>query len=63
VPVIRLETWIAAPIERCFDLMRDVEVHTQSTASVDFTVGLVDRRRIGHPEGVSLPQQEARSYA
>jgi len=32
MPVIRLETVIAAPIERCFDLMRDVDVHTQSTA-------------------------------
>lgn len=32
MPVIRVETLIAAPIERCFDLMRDVDVHTQSTA-------------------------------
>ena len=29
---IHLETFIAAPIERCFDLMRDVAVHTRSTA-------------------------------
>jgi ligand-binding SRPBCC domain-containing protein len=31
VPRIRLATHINAPIGRCFDLMRDVDVHTQST--------------------------------
>jgi len=30
MPVIHLETLIAAPAERCFDLMRDVDVHTRS---------------------------------
>lgn len=33
MPVIRLETPIAAPPERCFDLARDVGVHQQSTAA------------------------------
>jgi ligand-binding SRPBCC domain-containing protein len=33
VPVIRLETLIHAPPERCFDLARDVDAHTASTAS------------------------------
>jgi ligand-binding SRPBCC domain-containing protein len=32
VTVIRLETIINAPIERCFDLARSVEAHTQSTS-------------------------------
>ena len=30
--MIRLETRIAARIARCFDLMRSVDIHTQSTA-------------------------------
>ena len=33
MPLITLETVIAAPPERCFDLMRSVEAHTQSTSS------------------------------
>ena len=33
MPVIRLNTEIAAPPERCFDLARDVDVHQQSTAA------------------------------
>ena len=32
MPVIRLETLIHAPPERCFDLARDVGAHTESTA-------------------------------
>ncbi|MGE3273006.1 MAG: SRPBCC family protein [Chloroflexota bacterium] len=32
MPVVRVETVIRAPIERCFDLARDPEVHTRSTA-------------------------------
>jgi ligand-binding SRPBCC domain-containing protein len=32
VPVVRLETRVDAPPERCFDLARDVEAHTASTA-------------------------------
>jgi ligand-binding SRPBCC domain-containing protein len=32
MPVIRLETFIRAPLEVCFDLARDVEVHMASTA-------------------------------
>ena len=33
MPLIHLETLIAAPAERCFDLMRDVEAHTRTTGS------------------------------
>jgi len=33
VPRIYLETFIAAPVERCFDMMRDVEAHTRSVAN------------------------------
>ena len=29
---IRLETLIPAPIERCFDLARDIDLHVRSTA-------------------------------
>ena len=32
MPVINLVTEIHAPIERCFDLCRDLEVHTQTVA-------------------------------
>ncbi|HEX8748157.1 MAG TPA: SRPBCC family protein [Pyrinomonadaceae bacterium] len=32
MPVIRLETFIHAPVAVCFDLSRDVEVHMASTA-------------------------------
>jgi ligand-binding SRPBCC domain-containing protein len=32
LPIIRLETRIEAPVERCFDLMRDVDMHTRSTS-------------------------------
>jgi ligand-binding SRPBCC domain-containing protein len=32
LPVISLETWIKAPITRCFDLSRDIDLHMQSTA-------------------------------
>jgi ligand-binding SRPBCC domain-containing protein len=31
MPVITLETRISAPIERCFDLSRDIDLHMQST--------------------------------
>jgi ligand-binding SRPBCC domain-containing protein len=33
MPVIKLETFINAPVELCFDLSRDVDVHMASTAS------------------------------
>ena len=32
MPLIHLETRIAAPIERCFDLMRSVDFHAESTS-------------------------------
>ena len=32
MPTIRLETEIAAPPERCFDLARDIDAHLRSTA-------------------------------
>lgn len=33
VPVIELSTFVAAPIERVFDLSRSIELHTDSTSS------------------------------
>ena len=33
MPIIRLETLIAAPVETCFDLARDVDLHQRSTAA------------------------------
>jgi ligand-binding SRPBCC domain-containing protein len=33
MPVIRIETRIAAPPDRCFDLARDVDLHQRSTAA------------------------------
>jgi ligand-binding SRPBCC domain-containing protein len=32
MPVVHVETSINAPIQQCFDLMRDVDVHTRSTS-------------------------------
>jgi ligand-binding SRPBCC domain-containing protein len=32
MPLIVIETWIDAPIERCFDLARSVDAHVASTA-------------------------------
>jgi hypothetical protein len=32
MPVIRVETWIGAAIETCFDLARSVDAHVSSTA-------------------------------
>jgi ligand-binding SRPBCC domain-containing protein len=48
MPVIRLHTVIAAPIERCFDLSRDIELHMRSTeqtreiAVAGVTKGLIE---------------------
>ena len=33
MPVIRLETFINAPVEKCFDLSRDLDVHMASAGS------------------------------
>lgn len=47
MPVIILETRIRAPIERCFDLSRDIELHMRSTehtrevAVAGVTTGLI----------------------
>jgi ligand-binding SRPBCC domain-containing protein len=32
MPTVRLQTWIQAPISRCFDLSRDIDLHPQSAA-------------------------------
>ena len=47
MPLIQLETLIHAPIERCFDLSRDIDLHMRSTdetqeiAVAGVTTGLV----------------------
>lgn len=33
MPVIKYTTYIEAPIARCFDLARDVDVHTKTTST------------------------------
>jgi ligand-binding SRPBCC domain-containing protein len=35
LPIIRIETFIAAPREVCFDLARDVDAHLRSTANTN----------------------------
>jgi ligand-binding SRPBCC domain-containing protein len=48
MPVIRIETRIRAPVEKCFDLARDVDLHvasasrTHERAVAGFTHGLLD---------------------
>jgi len=49
MPIINHTTYIEAAIERCFDLARDVEVHTQTTAKTkeksvgEITSGLLNK--------------------
>ncbi|MEP7212988.1 MAG: SRPBCC family protein [Acidobacteriota bacterium] len=35
MPTLTLETFINAPAEICFDLMRDIRIHTESTAQMN----------------------------
>ena len=54
MPVIRIETPIEAPPERCFDLARSVEAHLQSTAKTgERLVGGVTSGLIGPGETVT----------
>lgn len=48
MPVINLVTEIHAPIERCFDLCRDLETHTQTVAHTQ--EGLVGDKKTGLAE-------------
>jgi ligand-binding SRPBCC domain-containing protein len=54
LPVIDLETWINAPIGRCFDLSRDIDLHMQSTAHThEIAVAGVTKGLIGLDEEVT----------
>jgi ligand-binding SRPBCC domain-containing protein len=54
MPVISLTTHIRAPIEDCFDLARDVEIHLRSTAKThEKIVGGMMRGLIGLHEEVT----------
>jgi ligand-binding SRPBCC domain-containing protein len=54
MPVIHLETLIAAPAGRCFDLVRDVEVHTRSAAgSQERAVGGTTHGLLGQGDEVT----------
>ncbi len=55
MPTIHLETLIAAPIDRCFDLMRDVDAHIRSTA------GTQERAIAGKASGLLADGDEAAS--
>jgi hypothetical protein len=35
MPIIKHQIFIRAPIHRCFDLARNVEVHTKTTAKTN----------------------------
>lgn len=55
MPVIHLETHIGAPPEVCFDLMRDIRLHTETTASTDEkAVGGVTEGKIGLGQSVTF---------
>ncbi|WP_185960106.1 hypothetical protein [Planococcus soli] len=49
MPIINHEVYIHAPISKCFDLARDVEVHTETTAKTKeraiagVTTGLMEK--------------------
>lgn len=54
VPIIRLETLIDAPIECCFDLARDIDLHMRSTEQTrEITVAGVTSGLIGPDEEVT----------
>jgi ligand-binding SRPBCC domain-containing protein len=54
LPVINLETWIKAPIGRCFDLARDIDLHTRSMAHTqEVAVAGVTKGLIGLGEEVT----------
>ena len=54
MPVITLETRIRTPIERCFDLARDIDLHMQSTAHTrEVAVAGVTTGLIGPDEEVT----------
>jgi ligand-binding SRPBCC domain-containing protein len=54
LPVIDLKTWIKAPIDRCFDLSRDIDLHVRSTAHTqEIAVAGVTKGRIGLHEEVT----------
>src|SRR3954454_10848482 len=54
MPTIHLETFIAAPIERCFDLARDVDAHLRSTVRTrERTVGGVTSGLLGAGDEVT----------
>ena len=51
MPTILIETQIHAPAERCFDLMRDIRIHTETTMETD------ERAVAGVTEGMIGPGQ------
>ena len=51
MPEILIETQIHAPAERCFDLMRDIRIHTETTMETD------ERAVAGVTEGMIGPGQ------
>ncbi len=54
MPLIHLETSINAPIERCFDLSRDIDLHMRSTeATREIAITGVTRGLIGLGEEVT----------
>ena len=52
MPVIQLSTFIAAPIERVFDLARSIDLHTDSTSRTG------ERAVSGITSGLIGPEQE-----
>jgi ligand-binding SRPBCC domain-containing protein len=55
MPTVILETLIMAPAEICFDLMRDIRLHTETTAHTnERAVAGGDRRMIGLGQTVAF---------
>lgn len=54
LPVINLETWMKAPIDCCFDLSRDIDLHMRSTTHTrEVAVAGVTKGSIGLHEEVT----------
>lgn len=56
MPIVTVETYVAAPIELCFDLARDIDVHTQTVWKFtrERAVAGVTKGRIGYGETVTF---------
>ena len=59
MPIVRVETFVAAPAEKCFDAARDIGLHERTAAGAEKAVAGVMKGLIGPGETVTF---EARHF-